>query len=136
MLCGQNWEIRANWENNVMCYPSGLVNTLCIGQLCKGICGKLFLKLFNLVQKRMIFCIFYIFFSESHILWNIVANIKKKNYTSEIDKIFIYRKKQVCCVIIWLCRSIFIAKKMWLIFVWLPFTLWIVKDLVKRTIWF
>ena len=59
----------------------------------------------------MIFCIFYIFFSESHILWNIVANIKKKNYTSEIDQIFIYRKKQVCCVILWLCRNIFIARK-------------------------
>ena len=34
----------------------------------------------KLYEKNAVFA----FFSKSHILWNIVTNIKKKNYTSEI----------------------------------------------------
>ena len=33
MQCRYNWEIRANWENNVIHHLSGLVNTLALFQL-------------------------------------------------------------------------------------------------------
>ena len=85
-------------------------------------------------KKEWRFCFFEIFFSKSHILWNIVAIIKKKNYRSVIDKIFIYRKNQVYWVILWLYRSIFVVWKR-LFFSWLTFALsfrkGIVKDVVK-----
>ena len=65
-----------------------------------------------LFKKNDVFPFFYIFFSKSPILWIIVANINKENYTSEIHYIFTYRKKkQVYWVIMWLCRSIFFAWK-------------------------
>ena len=44
-------------------------------------------------KKNDVFAFFYILVSKSHILRNILPNIKKKNYTSEIEQIFIYRKK-------------------------------------------
>ena len=54
---------------------------------------------------------FYIFFSNSHILWNIVANIKKKITCQKWTRFFLTEKNQVYWVIMWLCRSIFIAWK-------------------------
>ena len=49
--------------------------------------------LWSQTKKNDVFAFFYILVSKSHILRNILPNIKKKNYTSEIEQIFIYRKK-------------------------------------------
>ena len=63
-------------------------------------------------KKNGVFAFFFFYFpsfSKCHILWNIVANIQKKNYTytSEITKFSFTEKKQVCWIITWLCKSIF-----------------------------
>ena len=62
------------------------------------------------IQKRMTFLHFFsIFFSKCHILWNAVANIKKKKV--HVRNRLNFWKNQVYWVIMWLCRSIFIAWK-------------------------
>ena len=66
----------------------------------------------DLVKKRM--TLLHLFASSfqnvifCEILW---LTSRRKNYVSEIDQIFIYRKNQVYWIVTWLCRSIFIVWK-------------------------
>ena len=87
---------------------------------------------------------FFHFFTSSfqnllycELLW--LTSIKKITRQKYTTFLLTEKKKQVYWVIMWLCRSIFLREKIWLISAWLSFTVsfgkGIVKDVVKQALW-
>ena len=91
-----------------------------------------------ILLKNNVFALFASF--QNVILWNILVNIKKKILQIKNCLHFYLQKKKQAYWVVMCVEAFLLHEKIWLIFVWLTFTLFfckaIVKDAVKQMLGF